>query len=104
QARLARLSAPTFGPAGRGAPVPLGDYELTFVEPADRGIAASIRDTGGPLDVAGRLALDEMRRYRIEAAVAPRADASPELVRALDFMAGEPGPDGKRPFELTGSL
>lgn len=104
QARLAQLSAPTFGPSGQSAPVPLGNYELTFVESADGGIAASIRDTGGPLEVAGRLALDENRRYRLEAGVAPRADASPELVRALDFMAGEPGPDGKRPFELTGSL
>ncbi len=103
QARLARLSAPAFGPGGRGAPVPLGDYELTFVE-SDEGIAASLRDTGGPLEVAGRVTLDAMRRYRVEAAVAPRAGASPELVRALDFMAGEPGRDGKRPFELTGSL
>ena len=102
--RLARLSAPTFGPSGRGGPVPLGDYELTFVEAEGDQVVASLRDTGGPLEVAGRVTLGEGRRYRLDAAVAPRADASPDLVRALDFIAGEPGPDGKRPFELTGSL
>ncbi|MFO7286742.1 MAG: type II secretion system protein N [Gammaproteobacteria bacterium] len=104
QVRLARLSAPTFAPSGRGSPVPLGDYELTFVGTEGDQVVASLRDAGGPLEVAGRVTLGDGRRYRLDARVAPRADASPELVRALDFIAGEPGPDGKRPFELTGSL
>lgn len=104
QARIAGLAAPAFAPGARGGPIALGDYELTFEDAGGEGVLARFRDTGGPLEVAGSLTLDSQRSYRLDAEAAPRSDAPRELVQALDFMAGEPGPDGRRPFELTGSL
>lgn len=104
-ARIAELAAPPLMPTGGSSePIPLGNYEITFVESDAPGIAATVRDTGGPLAVNGRLTLDPERNYALEGGVAPREDAPQELVQALQFMTGEPGADGMRPFSLTGSL
>lgn len=104
QARVTRLAVPAFLPGAPTATVALGDYEMVFEETSDESIEARFRDTGGPLEVTGSVQLQPNYQYQLNAAAAPRPDAPPEIVTALDFMAGEPGPDGKRPFELTGSL
>jgi general secretion pathway protein N len=104
RARVGNLAAPTFIPGGQGDLIPLGDYELTFDETGGEGLLGRFRDTGGPLEVSGALVLDRQGRYRLEGAASPRSGAPRELVQALDFIAGEPGADGGRPFELTGSL
>lgn len=102
EARIARLEVPPLLP-GAGELIPLGDYEILFVE-APSGIAARITDSAGPLRVDGTLSLTPDRRYALEGHAAARPDAPPELVQGLDLMAGEPGADGLRPFSLTGSL
>lgn len=104
QADIAELTVPTFIPGGRGEPIGLGDYALRFEDTNGAGILARFNDTNGPLAVEGTLTLDPEGRYLLEARAAPRPNAPRELVQALELMGGPPGPDGKRPFELSGSL
>ncbi|MBN1237164.1 MAG: type II secretion system protein N [Gammaproteobacteria bacterium] len=103
EARIAELQVPPLLPSGGGELIPLGSYDVAFVE-AETGIAARIRDTGGPLQVEGSLTLTPDRRYALEGRAAARPDAPPELVQGLEIMAGEPAAGGLRPFSLTGSL
>ncbi|HEY8520643.1 MAG TPA: type II secretion system protein N [Gammaproteobacteria bacterium] len=104
--RLAQLETAPFLPTGRGDKlIALGDYEAVFQEAAEPGtLAADIRDTGGPLELAATLRLDRNRDYVLEGAVRARADAAPELVQALELMTGEPDAEGRRALGLTGSL
>lgn len=104
EADVSELAVPTFVPGGRGEPIGLGDYALRFEETDGNGILARFNDTKGPLAVEGTLTLDPEGRYVLDARAAPRPDAPPELVQALELMGGPPEPDGKRPFELSGSL
>jgi general secretion pathway protein N len=104
EARIAELRVPPL--LSRGAAdelISLGNYEIAF-DDAPSGIAARIRDTGGPLEVDGTLTLSADRRYALEGRAAARPDAPPEVIQGLDLMAGEPDAEGKRAFSLTGSL
>lgn len=84
--------------------LPLGSFEITFSPTTEPGVAASIRDLGGPLEVSANLRLTPAREYAIEGTVRPRASAPESLVQGLNFMTGEPGPDGQRPLTFSGSL
>jgi hypothetical protein len=103
QLRIVQLAVPPLLPSGNGGIIPLGDYEVVFSD-AGNGVAALIRDSGGPLEFSGTLSLGADRSYSLEGLAAPRTDASPELVNGLRLMTGEPNAGGKRPFSLTGSL
>lgn len=102
--RVAQLAVPPLLPGAGPALIPLGDYEIVFKDTGGDGIAADIRDTGGPLEVAGSLTLDREGNYTLAGAVAARPDAPQELVQGLELMTGEPDAEGRRPFSLTGSL
>lgn len=102
--RLAQLQAAPIIPTGSPGLVPLGDYTVRFGDTGGRGLAADIRDAGGPLEVAGTLTLDLQRRYAIDAYVKPRPDAPQILLDGIDVMAGEPDASGRRRLTLTGSL
>jgi len=104
RATLTELTVPTFVPGGRGDPILLGDFALTFDDTGGQGLLARFNDTSGPLAVEGTLTVDRQGRYLLDARAAARRGAPPALVQALELMGGEPGPDGKRPFELSGSL
>jgi hypothetical protein len=67
-------------------------------------IEGRLADTGGPLEVLGRLALARDRNYELEGLVRARPEADADLVRGLEFMTGEPDASGRRPFNLSGSL
>lgn len=104
QANVGELEVPTFIPGGRGEPIALGDYALRFEDTNGEGILARFNDTRGPLEVDGTLTVDRQGRYVLAARAAARPDAPRELTQALELMGGEPEPDGKRPFEISGSL
>ncbi len=104
QADIAGLTVPTFVPGGRGEAVGLGDYALVFEDTNGAGVLARFSDKSGPLAVDGTLKLDPDGRYVLEVRAAPRPGAPNELIQALELLGGPPGPDGKRPFELSGSL
>ncbi len=84
--------------------MPLGDYTVTFGEAPARSIAARFVDNGGPLEVAGTLAVNAAREYTFDALIKPRAGAPQQLVDGLNIMTAEPNSDGRRRLTLTGSL
>jgi len=89
---------------GSGAYVPLGDYTVSFVPAPEGQLAATFVDNGGPLEVNGTVSLDTQRVYMIDALVEPRAGANAMLVEGLKIMSGEPDAEGRRRFNLSGSL
>ena len=95
--------APLFATEGTNL-ISLGDYEVTFIDSSGQGVSARLRDTGGPLEVSGRLELGLDRAYILEGLIRARPDASDELVQGIEFMTGEPDAEGRREFSLTGSL
>jgi general secretion pathway protein N len=99
--KLAALELPN---GGSGNFVPLGDYTITFAEAPARSIAAKFVDNGGPLEVAGTLALSAAREYTLDALIKPRSGASRDLVNGLSFMTADPDAEGRRRLTLTGSL
>jgi len=102
--RLGQLEvAPLLPTAGAGL-IPLGNYEVLFLDSDGQGIRAQLQDTGGPLDASGMLTLSLDRSYSLEGLVRARPDAPSELAQGLAIMTGEPDAEGRRPFALTGSL
>jgi hypothetical protein len=84
--------------------IPLGSYELAFAETAQSATEAQIRDLGGPLEFNGTLRLTPSREYALDGRIRTRPEAPQSLAQGLNFMAGEPGPDGLRTLNLSGSL
>lgn len=99
------LTGSMSGSAGR--PVRLGSYQVEFTPAADSAPqtppAGTLVDTGGPLQVAGSVRLQADRSYVIEGLVAPRPEASAEIIQALQFL-GPTDAQGRRPFSLEGSF
>jgi general secretion pathway protein N len=80
----------------------LGSYRVTF--PGGEGEPiGQLRDTGGPLSVSGTLRLTQAGGFDVQALVAPRADAPPELESNLKFL-GSPDASGRRQFAMSGSF
>lgn len=103
--RIAGLEAPPFVPNGSQQLVTLGDYTVTFVDAAGRGLEATFVDDGGPLEVTdGRLSVDTARNYTLDALIEPRAGADEQLIEGLNFMTADPDAEGRRRLTLTGSL
>lgn len=91
--------------AGKNAAlIPLGNYEVKFQDGSGAAVAATIHDTGGPLEVNATLQLTKDRTYKLDGRLRARADASDELVQGLNLMTGEPDAKGFRHFALDGSL
>ena len=85
--------------------VALGGYELKFAgdAAADGKLTGQLRDTGGPLDVAGTLTLTPAPGYLLSGTVATRPEASPTLVRQIAFL-GSPDAAGRRSFAQEASF
>ena len=81
-------------------PLELGSYELLFEggpPQASGNLPGRLRDTGGPLEVAGTLTLTPAPGYLLDGSVATRPSASPILVRQIAFL-GSPDANGRRSF------
>lgn len=102
--KLAGLESLPLIPDGSGAYVPLGDYTVSFVPAPEGQLAATFVDNGGPLEVEGAVTLDAARVYTLDALVEPRAGAPEMLVEGLKIMSAEPDAEGRRRFNLSGSL
>jgi general secretion pathway protein N len=91
-----------------GLPTPLGSYVLTFPE-AKGEPTGKLRDLDGPLAVEGTVRLTRQPGYVLEALIAPRPGAPPEILNtlgqwsALGFL-GSPDATGRRPFSLEGTF
>lgn len=102
--RLAQLEAPLLMPGGPSGLIALGNYLVTLGESQARGLNGDFIDQGGPLEVSGTFSLAPSRAYELSGNVRPRPDAPEELARGIEFVTAPPDNDGRRAFELTGSL
>lgn len=86
------------GVAG-AAQAPLGELQATFAATPDGAIAGTVRDRGGPLEVAGTFR-SSLGEYQAQARLIPRGD-NPQLNEALQYV-GQPQADGSRSLEIRG--
>jgi hypothetical protein len=77
----------------------LGDLQATFASAADGAIAGTVRDLGGPLEVAGTFTASP-GVYQAQARLAAR-DGAAQVSEALRFV-GQPQADGSRNLEIRG--
>jgi len=77
----------------------LGDLQASFASAADGSIAGTVRDMGGPLEVAGTFSASP-GVYQAQARLAAR-DGDPQVNEALQFV-GQPQADGSRNLEIRG--
>ena len=101
---IVELTAPPLIPVEGVTSIPLGNYRVQFTPTAEPGIAASINDTGGPLELAGRLSLLPDRSYVLDSLVKPRAGAHEVLVQGLEIWSPDATADGRRKFVERGTL
>ena len=104
QVRLAQLQTPLLMPGGPSGLIPLGSFLVTLLEADTPELTGRFEDQGGPLEITGSFTLTSSRSYSLAGLVKPRSDAPEEIVQALQFLTGAPDPEGRRPFELSGSL
>lgn len=88
----------------------VGSYRLEFspetgapAADARHAVVASLRDTAGPLSVAGKLRYSMAEGYEINGTVAARSDAAPELAKSVEFLPAADG-QGRHQFSLAGTL
>jgi hypothetical protein len=81
----------------------LGSFAITFPPAAGGDPTGKIHDLDGPLAVEGTLKLTRAPGFEIEGFIAPRKDASPEVVNNIAFL-GSPDASGRREFSLTGTF
>ena len=86
-------------------PMAMGSYQLRFDRTADAAgaIVGTLRDSAGPLSVAGTIHYTAQGGYEISGTVMARADATPELRKAVEYL-GAADPEGRRPFSLAGTF
>jgi general secretion pathway protein N len=102
--KLAELEITPLISTGPRRLVPIGNYTVEFLESSGKGVNATFRDTGGPLEVTGTLVVDDARAYTLDGMIKPRADASQELLNGLAVLTQDPDAAGRRRLTLTGTL
>lgn len=81
---------------------PIGGYRAEFFT-QENGIAASVEDTDGVIDVAGSLTVNSDRSYVFLAAIAPKAGADEGIRNQMRFL-GSPNERGQYELRLEGVL
>ena len=84
------------------SPQPIGGYRVEFFT-QDDGIVASVEDTDGFVDIAGRLLLDTDRNYEFLGQLAPKAETPANIADQMRFL-GSPNARGQYELRLEGSL
>ncbi|MDX1515807.1 MAG: type II secretion system protein N [Woeseiaceae bacterium] len=84
------------------APFSIGGYRAEFFTEED-GIVASVEDTDGIVDLAGRLLLSPDRSYQFLGQLAPKPD-TPERIREQMKFLGTANARGQYELRLEGSL
>ena len=81
-----------------------GSYALVFTPaPEPKSVHADVKDTDGPLAVTATLTLGANRSYDLKGALTPR-EGTPETLKDSFSMLGPPDANGRREFDLAGSL
>lgn len=84
-------------------PVKLGDLKLSLAAKPDGGVVGRLGDGGGPLQASGELSMTPDRRYRLNARLAVRKGAQPELEQALALL-GRRDAQGRVEIKRAGRL
>lgn len=84
------------------APTPIGGFKAEFLTQKE-GIIASVEDTDGAVDLAGRLLLSEDRSYEFLGQLAPKANTPAQLQSQLQFL-GSANEHGQYELRLEGTL
>lgn len=84
------------------SPTPIGDFKAELVS-ADGGIAGSVEDLAGVLDIAGSLTVSTDRSYSLTGMVAPTSTAPDTVINQLRFL-GTANERGQREFRFEGQL
>lgn len=80
----------------------LGGYKAEFFT-QNNGVAASVEDTDGVIDLAGSLQLSDDRSYQFLGKIAPKAD-TPQALRNQLRVLGNPDERGQYELRLEGVL
>ncbi len=81
---------------------PIGGYEAEFFT-QEAGVVASIEDTDGVIDVAGRLTLGADRTYELLAQIAPKPETPERIRQQIEFLPSADAP-GRHELRLEGQL
>ena len=103
RAEVLNLSSPLMG---RGEAAQIGNFALEFdstTESEAGTLTGTISDTGGPLELKGSLLLVAPGSYTLKTRLKARPDAPEAMQNNLKFL-GSPMADGRRIFELAGTL
>lgn len=85
-------------------PDPFGSYRLRFpAGPDGAAHRGELQDIGGPLELTGTLVLQPDLVFELDTWVKPRADATPGLVRLVEFL-GATDAQGRRNFSASGNF
>ncbi|MDH5784554.1 MAG: type II secretion system protein N [Chromatiales bacterium] len=85
-----------------GESLALGDLQLTLTT-VEKGIEGTIRDSGGPLQINATLHLDENASYQLQGTITP-SGSTPESLRSMLSMLGQPDSQGGYPLNLSGRI
>lgn len=84
------------------ARIPIGGFRAEFFTQED-GIVASVEDTNGLVDLAGRLLVRPDRSYQFLGQLAPKAETPPAVRQQMAFL-GTPNARGQYELRLEGVL
>lgn len=84
------------------SPNSIGGYRIEFFTQED-GVVASVEDTDGVVDIAGRLLLSEDRSYEFLGQLAPKPDTPTNVADQMRFL-GSPNARGQYELRLEGTL
>jgi general secretion pathway protein N len=98
-----RIEAHDLEDRSGGNDTALGSYLIDFPAGASGDPTGRIRDLDGPLAVEGTLRLTRAPGFELEGFIAPRKNASREVVNNIAFL-GSPDASGRRAFSLAGTF
>ena len=84
------------------SPQAIGGYRIEFFTQED-GVVASVEDTDGFVEIAGRLLLGEDRSYEFLGQLAPKPETPSPVVDQMRFL-GSPNARGQYELRLEGTL
>lgn len=80
----------------------IGGYRVEFFTQGD-GVAASVEDTDGIIDLAGSLTIGADRTFRFTGKVAPKPETAESLRNQMQFL-GTPNDSGQYEMQFEGQL
>lgn len=86
---------------GRGSA--LGSYQLQFAGATTAPWRGSLRDAGGPIELAAVVVVNADRSWSLDGTVTPRPGAPASLLRSLEVL-GSADTSGQRPISAAGSF